>query len=75
MRSVLWRSLRDLSSSFRAREVEVVRMALEVGSIVIGRSVKVSMSSMMVEVCMIDLKIFVVSKLRLSSSFSRISQL
>lgn len=45
-RSVLWSSLRDLSSSLRAREEDVVLMALEAGSIEMGRRVKVSVSSM-----------------------------
>lgn len=48
--SALWRLLRVASSSFRARELEVVDTALEVGSIRIGSCVKVSSSSMVVVV-------------------------
>ena len=48
VRSALWSWLRVASSSFRAREEEVVEMALEVGSMRIGSWVKVSRSSIMV---------------------------
>lgn len=48
-RSVLWSSFKDLSSSFRTRFEDVQLIALDVGSIDMGRSVKVSRSSMMGE--------------------------
>lgn len=47
VRRVRWRAFRVLSSSFRARDLEAVVMAFEVGSMWIGRRVKVSASSMM----------------------------
>lgn len=47
--SVLWSSLRVLSSWLRMRELELVLTALDVGSSWIGRRVKVSVSSMIAE--------------------------
>ena len=45
-RRLRWRLFKVSSSSFKARELEVVLMALEAGSILMGRKVKLSMSSM-----------------------------
>lgn len=47
VRSVLCSSFRDDSCCFSGRELEDVIMALEVGSIVMGRSVNVSVSSIL----------------------------
>ena len=48
----LWISLSDLSSSVRARDVEEEVMALEVGSMISGRRVNVSKSSIVRAVVM-----------------------
>jgi len=49
VRRVLCSSLRDDSCCFSGRELEDVIMAFDVGSIVMGRSVKVSVSSILGE--------------------------